>query len=1338
MTKHKHIHMVAIVLLLTLATTSFGAQIQKTHAGNAPTTVGNTDSGSAVPDLSAIASHTLESGQITPRVSFLGDDGFGYIATATTPAQIERINIKNSFAHDSTLTLQNSDGQIIGGFADGAYGYFITDANPGKIFKVELDNLTIQATLNLDAQYGQIKGFALGPNNHALFSSHNSTTPASFGVQMLVDSDNSTNDFVTQVTDTTDAIFTNASNITSLLSANTVSPTSAVAFDVTDSILYVGLDDQSILAISFAHNFPPTNVSFATVNGTQIYGALAHAFWNAGNDKVYIATGAGTPSQLIQIDPTISIDASTATVISLTASQVAGFAYDSTAQLAFFGSNSGSSSTLSEVDLPSLTETSTLTLNGTYLHNLTMFTNPTASTLYVAAGDNNSDPGIVEKISYSKDRSGAIHGYQVHSDNNMNIDTFNFYSHYDGSKGDKNVVIALYDNSTPKNLIWYSNPVVINNTNSFETTQAPISVQTSAGTTSNGYDLTNLPSGYYNLAFETDTSKQTVGLLTSNQNPTAFDLTPDGYSFGSFPSTITGASPSNDEWAIYMTMGGNNGGGGGGGPDLSGASGNFMAADLLGQVNGETQQWTNYSSNNGAQSTNAQGFQIPTGSYVDRTNNRLFVSDAVNDRVLVFNLDGSGNLVDHTADYVIGQPDFTTVNSGNTQNEFATMTQHGGGPFGITYDPTRQLLFVADTFNGRILVFDASPSTLATNRTNNTAENATYVIGQHSFTSTDSGVTDHTLIPVGMSLDTTNHRLFVSDAFENRVMVFNIATANLNDCATGVTEQTPAAECYANGQDVSLKADYVLGQTDKVSSDSGNSASQLYQPLGTAYDGSKYLYVVDSKNNRILAYDVSSNMADGKAASFVIGQSDYGVSHIASNDGAGDGNANSHGFSEPSSIYVDPTSNVLYVDDTVLGDGSGNGRVMMFNVAASGTTNSDHLQNDEHAFQVIGKPDFTSTGINVTRSALTSSFGMSIDTAKHRIYAPDFSANRVLIFDYIKSSLSLPSHVTANSSYTSDPPTTTQHQGTVSYVVSSGSLPTGLTINSHTGILSGTPTTAGDYSFTIRAKDTIDGGFYFDDHAYSMTVDPAQDNNQDNNNNQQNNQQQGGGIMPMFLTSMQNPAVTGDSTSSGSSMHGSATTPSCDPTTRAGKDAPFTDITDGKTRTYVTALYQQCAVDGKDSKTFDPNSNLTRAEAVKIIVEIAKFQQSAFHGVFRDVAANNWFAQYVTTAVDNNLIKGFTEDNNLLPSFKPNDTITRAEALKILLLAKGTDVPEVTTNNFADVNPTDWYYNITNYALSQKIVQGYTTDSGLMFKPNAPITRAELAKMAYLVFGLNQ
>ncbi|WFR78412.1 putative Ig domain-containing protein [Janthinobacterium rivuli] len=57
------------------------------------------------------------------------------------------------------------------------------------------------------------------------------------------------------------------------------------------------------------------------------------------------------------------------------------------------------------------------------------------------------------------------------------------------------------------------------------------------------------------------------------------------------------------------------------------------------------------------------------------------------------------------------------------------------------------------------------------------------------------------------------------------------------------------------------------------------------------------------------------------------------------------------------------------------------------------------------------------------------------------------------------------------------------------YAISAGALPAGLSLNTSTGLLSGTPTAAGTFNFTVRAEDSSTGsGPYAGARAYSLTV----------------------------------------------------------------------------------------------------------------------------------------------------------------------------------------------------------------------------------------------------------
>jgi hypothetical protein len=77
---------------------------------------------------------------------------------------------------------------------------------------------------------------------------------------------------------------------------------------------------------------------------------------------------------------------------------------------------------------------------------------------------------------------------------------------------------------------------------------------------------------------------------------------------------------------------------------------------------------------------------------------------------------------------------------------------------------------------------------------------------------------------------------------------------------------------------------------------------------------------------------------------------------------------------------------------------------------------------------------------------------------------------------------------TVNQSGYSQTVSTNGGTGTYTFKVSSGTLPTGLTLNKSTGVISGKPTAAKTFRFTITATDSVGAAAA---HTYSVTINPA-------------------------------------------------------------------------------------------------------------------------------------------------------------------------------------------------------------------------------------------------------
>lgn len=156
----------------------------------------------------------------------------------------------------------------------------------------------------------------------------------------------------------------------------------------------------------------------------------------------------------------------------------------------------------------------------------------------------------------------------------------------------------------------------------------------------------------------------------------------------------------------------------------------------------------------------------------------------------------------------------------------------------------------------------------------------------------------------------------------------------------------------------------------------------------------------------------------------------------------------------------------------------------------------------------------------------------------------------------------------------------------------------------------------------------------------------------------------------------------------------------------------FNDVEGHWSESYVVDFAEKGIINGYgETNNFLPDNTITRAEALKIVL-LDNGKQ------IEEKNNNPWYNPYIKVAITAGII-------NNTP--RPNDNITRAEALAVVARSKGIKTETSSKNNFNDVDPISWYFNIVNWAYEKGIVKGYNDSS---FKPNDKITRAEFIKIA--------
>jgi len=186
---------------------------------------------------------------------------------------------------------------------------------------------------------------------------------------------------------------------------------------------------------------------------------------------------------------------------------------------------------------------------------------------------------------------------------------------------------------------------------------------------------------------------------------------------------------------------------------------------------------------------------------------------------------------------------------------------------------------------------------------------------------------------------------------------------------------------------------------------------------------------------------------------------------------------------------------------------------------------------------------------------------------------------------------------------------------------------------------------------------------------------------------------------------------------------------------------PFIDIENHWAKEYISYLYNNCIIDGSTDNIFHPDSPITRAEAIKIALksfepDVINAKYSAKEVVFLDVHPQDWFYLFVNFAYKLNYIDGY-EIGLSMPEFRPNESLLRSEALKMLINVSGLKLQKSSDNYFSDISESDWFYDYVNYAYKKNIINGERINNNeILFNPNELITRAEFAKINVLIMKI--
>lgn len=109
---------------------------------------------------------------------------------------------------------------------------------------------------------------------------------------------------------------------------------------------------------------------------------------------------------------------------------------------------------------------------------------------------------------------------------------------------------------------------------------------------------------------------------------------------------------------------------------------------------------------------------------------------------------------------------------------------------------------------------------------------------------------------------------------------------------------------------------------------------------------------------------------------------------------------------------------------------------------------------------------------------------------------------------------------------------------------------------------------------------------------------------------------------------------------------------------------------------------------------------------------------------YSDVYASQYFFRAVDWLTCRGIVSGYSDN-----TFRPSNTATRAQIVKMVVTGSGLPAYEPEQPTFSDVQPGDWSYSVVETAVKNGILSGYSDGT---FRPNSPVTRGQLSKIIVL------
>ena len=176
----------------------------------------------------------------------------------------------------------------------------------------------------------------------------------------------------------------------------------------------------------------------------------------------------------------------------------------------------------------------------------------------------------------------------------------------------------------------------------------------------------------------------------------------------------------------------------------------------------------------------------------------------------------------------------------------------------------------------------------------------------------------------------------------------------------------------------------------------------------------------------------------------------------------------------------------------------------------------------------------------------------------------------------------------------------------------------------------------------------------------------------------------------------------------------------------------FTDVRDNHTNVEgINQLYEDEVINGYNDGTFKPDGEINRAELTKMVVAAIKDpNENTYNNCFTDVK-EEWFAPYICYAKDQGWVDGY-DSGKFKPEAQITRVEAIKIILEANLDSGVADEEFLETNIYEDIGEEEWYYKYFAYAENNDLLDKQHVEDNY-FLPGENITRKEVAEMIYRI-----